>query len=481
MWSEEVHALAGERSTMPESGDAALNRSSLQADEGDYAVRLQGISKSYLIFERPEDRLKQFAASALRRLIGKPPRPYYREFWALRNISFELRRGETIGIIGRNGAGKSTLLEIISGILQPNSGSIIVNGRVAALLELGCGFNPEFTGRENVYIYAGVLGLSKKEVDARFDDIAAFADIGDFINQPVKTYSTGMVVRLAFAVMTHVDADILIIDEALAVGDVFFVQKCMRFLRDFQRRGTLIFVSHDMGAVVNLCERAVWIHEGELRQIGSAKSVIHAYLHLTHQTLYGDSVTLQAIGDDRTKNDSAHSAAVPKGHDYFTRATVVERIHEANGWRTGGAELLAVSVGSLEHTGGDNIVFCGGERICLTLRARAIEPLDRPILGFLVRDRLGQDLFGENSLPFTCMNPVSVAAGQEFVAEFVFRLPMLPNGDYPVFASVADGDLLNNIQHNFLHDAAIIHVSSSQVRFGLVGVRFENVCLRTIG
>ena len=209
----------------------------LQMSSNDFAIRVQGLSKYYQIYDAPKDRLKQMLVPRLQRIIDKQPKQYFREFKALNDVSFEIKKGETVGIIGRNGSGKSTLLQIICGTLFPTSGSVQTNGRIAALLELGSGFNPEFTGRENVYMNAAVLGLSKEEVDTRFDDIVTFADIGDFIEQPVKTYSSGMMVRLAFSVIAHVDAGILVIDEALAVGDVFFQQKCMRYLRKFKKKG----------------------------------------------------------------------------------------------------------------------------------------------------------------------------------------------------------------------------------------------------
>jgi len=201
----------------------------------DFVIKVEDLSKCYQIYDQPGDRLKQFLFPRLQDALGMHPRAYFHEFWALRSASFEVKKGETVGIIGRNGSGKSTLLQLICGTLAPSSGSIETKGRIAALLELGSGFNPEFTGRENVYMNAAVLGLGKNEIDACFDDIVAFADIGEFIEEPVKSYSSGMMVRLAFAVIAHVDADILIIDEALAVGDAFFTQKCMRFLRNFMK------------------------------------------------------------------------------------------------------------------------------------------------------------------------------------------------------------------------------------------------------
>ncbi|MGH7114089.1 MAG: ABC transporter ATP-binding protein, partial [Stellaceae bacterium] len=222
----------------------------------DPAISVIGLSKCYTIYNAPQDRLKQAimprlarAAAPFARAVGKNlvEPVFFRHHWALRAVSFEIDRGETLGVIGRNGAGKSTLLQLICGTLSPTSGTVSVNGRVGALLELGSGFNPDFTGRENVYLNATVLGLTTREIDARLDDIIAFADIGSFIDQPIKTYSSGMAMRLAFAVIAHIDADILIIDEALAVGDAFFQQKCMRWLRRFREHGTVLFCGHDTG------------------------------------------------------------------------------------------------------------------------------------------------------------------------------------------------------------------------------------------
>jgi len=247
----------------------------------DIVIRVQDISKCYKIYNTPGDRLKQFIipklfrVPVLRKLFtpsNSSPLTFYKEFWALTDVSIEIKKGETVGIIGRNGSGKSTLLQIICGTLNPTCGSIQTNGRIAALLELGSGFNPEFTGRENVYMNAAVLGLSQDEIDARYDDIVAFADIGSFIEQPIKTYSSGMSLRLSFAVIANVDADILIIDEALAVGDALFSQKCMRFLRNFKENKTVLFVSHSSGAVVNLCDRALWLEKGKVQAIGSGVS-----------------------------------------------------------------------------------------------------------------------------------------------------------------------------------------------------------------
>ena len=444
------------------------------------AVRVSDLSKCYHIYDRPPDRLKQSVLPKLQRLIRKPPRQYYREFWALKDVSFEVKKGESVGIIGRNGSGKSTLLQIICGTLTPTSGTIETSGRIAALLELGSGFNPEFTGRENVYMNAAVLGLSKGEIDERFDDISAFADIGEFIEQPVKIYSTGMYVRLAFSVIAHVDAEILVVDEALSVGDAVFTQRCMRFIRSFQEHGTLIFVSHDTSAVQNLCKTGIWLGNGQTQKMGTAKNVAEAYLQYTLQEVYGDVAKLSATASAsdpavtagcRPEEGKSEAAAI----DYGSRARVQDNSNNATGWKTGAAELVSVSLEKLEP--GPDGVFIGGERVRMILRAKANRALANPILGFLVRDRLGQDLFGENTLPFTDKTPRPVKQGQEFTGEFSFKLPMLPNGQYAVMASVADGDLYKNVQHHWLNDALIINVSSSKIRWGLVGIPFDRIAL----
>jgi|CXWL01.1.fsa_nt_gi lipopolysaccharide transport system ATP-binding protein len=446
------------------------------------AIKVEHLSKMFQMYNQPQDRLKQFVVPKLQRLIGRPPKTYFREFWAMHDVSFEVKKGETVGIIGRNGSGKSTLLQLICGTLTPTGGSVQTNGRVAALLELGSGFNPEFTGRENVYLNGSVLGLSIEEIDTRFNDIAAFADIGEFIEQPVKTYSSGMMVRLAFAVIAHVDADILVVDEALSVGDAVFVQRCMRFIRRFQENGTLLFVSHDVSTVTNLCRSTIWLHQGQVRETGETKSVAEAYLQYTQQEVYGEKVQLSTIkkkDQAPVEKQSAPTITKESRIDYLVKAEVIGNLEEASGWKTDSADIIEVY---LEHVSeGVPGVFQGGEAVRMVIRAHAHQELDQPIIGFLVRDRLGQDLFGENTLRYTDLSPVSVDAGMEFSAEFVFCLPMLPNGNYAVMASVANGSLNNHIQHHWLHDALIINVVSSKVRWGLVGIPFDNVLLRVDG
>jgi len=321
----------------------------------EYAIEVSNLGKSYQMYERPSDRLKQ--------MLMRGRKQYFKEFWALKGVSFQIKKGETVGIIGRNGSGKSTLLQMICGTLNPTEGEVKVNGRVAALLELGAGFNPEFTGVENVYMAASLYGLSKEEIDQRFDAIASFADIGDHIYHPVKSYSSGMYVRLAFAVIAHVDADILVVDEALAVGDAVFTEKCMRFIRKFKENGTLLFVSHDMGSVLNLCERAVWLHLGEARMAGAAKEISEAYFKYTQQEMYGNQVQLKVIQQEEVAvsevNEIGQNCEI-QALDYQADLTVHNNLNEANGWKTGAGEIISVALTMLDSDPRASDVLKGG-------------------------------------------------------------------------------------------------------------------------
>ena len=448
----------------------------------EFSIKVENLSKCYQIYDQPRDRLKQFLLPRLQHLAGQQPKQYFHEFWALHDVSFEVKKGETVGIIGRNGSGKSTLLQMICGTLNPTSGSIQTSGRIAALLELGSGFNPEFTGRENVYMNASVLGLSNDEIDARFDDIAAFADIGDFLEQPVKTYSSGMMVRLAFAVIAYVDADILIVDEALAVGDAFFTQKCMRFLRAFMETGTVLFVSHDTGAVVNLCNKAILLNRGQVAQMGSPKDVTERYL----ATVYESNQEMDGVLKNETPDIPTAQAQDPSEfrdmrEALFNGSTLRNDIEvfqfqpDQSGFGTGDAKIVSVRL--LDQSGTPLSWIVGGEDVILDIRCLANKDILRPIVGFQFKDRLGQVIFGDNTYLIYQHSPQEIAQGVEILARFEFRLPMLPSGDYSFTVAIADGTQENHVQHHWMHDALLIRVHASAICFGLVGIPMKKITL----
>ena len=440
---------------------------SSEAAVAETVIEVNGVGKSYHMYERPSHRLWQA-------LAGKR-KSYYKDFWALRGVSFSIRRGQTVGIVGRNGSGKSTLLQMIAGTLNPTEGSISVKGRVAALLELGSGFNPEFTGRENVYLNATILGLTRAQIEQRIDSILAFADIGEFIDQPVRSYSSGMSVRLAFAVIAHVDADILIIDEALAVGDAFFSQKCMRFLREFQKNGTLLFVSHDAAAVTNLCENAVWLQNGQMRLVGTSQEVIEAYM--TEQHVVGRrEVGSEEIVVAHKKPRKLLSDAPDFRQEALREAGVQNRMSlfefdpDNVGQEFGAQGARIVDVRLTDVDGSRVLVFEGGELVRLELEVALDQALDNLIVGFYVKDRLGQRLFGDNSY-FACKEkPVSGEAGETVVGSFMFRMPVMPSGSYMIDAAVASGDQHDHTQQHWIHDALEFRAMDETMRFGLLGL-----------
>lgn len=450
----------------------------LLMSSNDFAIRVQGLSKYYQIYDAPTDRLKQMLVPRLQRMMGKQPKQYFREFKALNNVSFEIKKGETVGIIGRNGSGKSTLLQIICGTLFPTSGSVQINGRIAALLELGSGFNPEFTGRENIYMNAAVLGLSREEIDTKFDDIVTFADIGGFIEQPVKTYSSGMMLRLAFAVIAHVDADILVVDEALAVGDAFFTQKCMRFLRSFMKEGAVLFVSHDTGAVANLCNKAILLNKGQFAKYGTPKQVIEHYL----TTLYETDQKVDGVLIDETNKSGNQVEEYRDMREAFINSSTLRNDIEVFKFKAdqeafGTGDSTIVSVRLLDQSGTPLSWVVGGENIILDIRCLANKAIFQPIVGFDFKDRLGQVLFADNTFLVYKNNPQEVSQGCEFTARFEFRLPILPTEDYSVAVAVAEGTQDNHVQHHWLHDALIVRVHASSVCFGLMRIPMKNITL----
>lgn len=441
-------------------------------------ITVSGLCKSYETYATPRDRLKQLVLPPLQRSLGMQPRRYSEEFSALSDVSFEVRRGETFGIVGRNGSGKSTLLQMLCGTLSPSAGQMHVHGKVAALLELGAGFNPEFSGRENVYMNGRLFGLTTRQIDERFDSIAAFADIGGFIEKPVKTYSSGMYVRLAFAVIAHVDADILVVDEALSVGDAYFVQKCMRFLRGFMERGTLLFVSHDIGAVQNLCSRAMLLERGRVKEIGAPKDVVKHYL----EALVSESQDISAAKQpDAQAQESGSELDYVDMRDRFLNQTNLRNDIElfsfqidSDSFGAGGARIRDVYMEDVQ-AGGRLTWVVGGELVRLVICAEALADLDSVILGFDLKDRLGQTVFGDNTFLTYISEPQFVAAGQIVSACFEFRMPVMRGGDYAITAAIATGTQSTHVQHHWIHEAMILRAQPGRACFGAVGLPMRKI------
>ena len=423
------------------------------------------ICKRYGIYAKPVDRLKELAMGPLRQSLGLAPARYSTEFWALRPTSLEIMGGETVGVIGRNGSGKSTLLQMICGTLTPTSGTVSTDGKVAALLELGAGFNGEFTGEENVRLSALLYGISEEELARRFSSIVEFSELGDFIGQPVRTYSSGMYVRLAFSIAAHVDADILVIDEALSVGDVRFAQKCARYLRDFQSRGTLLFVSHDLSAVINLCTRAIWLDRGSVVADGPSKEVVEAYLAEQH------AQDRSATGAHVRVTRAAHLEARPTSSRSVTEAP--QQAFEFDPARSSsdfGEQKIRIDQVELKSEEGHERAMLGGRLVELVIRATAIDDVENVIFGFYVKDRLGQRLFGDNTYLAYLTSPPKSSAGNSLVGRFRFRMPMMPAGEYTVDVAVATGTQLDHTQQHWIHDAVSFHSSDQTMRHGLVGI-----------
>lgn len=445
-------------------------------------IHVEGLSKRYELYENPRARLKQFVLPRLRQTLGMPSRNYFNEFWALDDVSFEVRRGETVGIIGRNGSGKSTLLQLICGTLSPTTGKVETRGRIAALLELGAGFNPDFSGRENVYMNASLMGLTREQIDERFDDIAAFADIGQFIEQPVKNYSSGMYVRLAFAVIAHVDADILIVDEALAVGDALFTQKCMRFIRKFREDHSLLFVSHDSASVVNLCDRAIWLSRGKLMSNGPAKSVCEAYLNsLLSELGSSDSQGLTAGNATQIlRVGQPQLAWRDQRADFINNSNLrndieVFRFDENKAHDYGGGEARISNARLLDSNGAPLTWVVGGEKVTLRVEVSVEVDLEQLIVGFAFKDRLGQSLFGDNTYLTTQQAPVTAREGQTVAAEFEFFMPWLAQGDYSIQCAVAQGSQENHRQLHWVHDALVVKSHHPPVSTGLIGIPMSDI------
>ncbi len=402
-------------------------------------IDFQGVSKSYPIYESPGQRLKELAT--FNRVS------FHRDFWALRDVSFTVKRGETFCVIGENGSGKSTLLQIIAGILQPCSGSAAVQGRVSALLELGSGFNPEFSGKENVYLNAAILGLTTAQIDARYAEIEAFAEIGDFINQPVKTYSSGMAVRLAFSVAIHVDPDILLVDEALAVGDIYFRQRCMRKVHELRQKGvTILFVSHAIGDVKAIGDRTMWLDNGTIRAIGETENVVSQYLAYM------------------VEKDSRFLELGPRAQEQPTAANIAPQVIESipnidHRYGDGRAEIVGIAV--LNDLGNKLHLMEPGKPVVIRISARAKEAVMNPNIGFMMRNHLGVDFAGTNTLR-EGHQLAELWPGDTVTVDFHLTLPELYPASFSFSPAIADGNLSHYKMCDWIDNALTLQMGHGE-------------------
>lgn len=373
-----------------------------------YSIQVNNVTKVYRLYDKPLDRLKE-ALSVTRRSC-------HREYYALNGVSFDVKKGETVGLIGVNGAGKSTMLKIITGVLTPSSGSVEINGRVSALLELGAGFNNEYTGLENIYLNGTMMGYSRAEVERRLDDILSFADIGDFIHQPVKTYSSGMFVRLAFAVAINIDPEILIVDEALSVGDVFFQAKCYRKFEEFKEQGkTILFVSHSLSSINKYCDRVILLNKGQKEAEGSASEMIDLFKKI----LVNQNVEPEEENDaDILKDESEEST------DSWQSKLALNPVQ--NSYGDGRAEIVDFAL--IDNKGRITNTIEKGNRFKIKMRVRFTEHIEEPIFAFTIVDLQGTDVSGTNTM-YENINVGSVEKGDVKTVTFEQRMDM-QGGDY---------------------------------------------------
>ena len=392
------------------------------------AISLRGVSKCFRRYDRPVDRLKEL-------LI--PGKSRAQEFWALRDIDLDVPKGETLGIVGRNGSGKSTLLQIIAGTLTPTTGTVHVNGRVSALLELGSGFNPEFTGRQNVFFNGQLLGLTKGEVEERFDEIAAFADIGDFIDQPVKTYSSGMFVRLAFAVAIHVDPDILIVDEALSVGDGIFVHRCMLKVQEFKDRGgTILFVSHDIGSVTRLCSYCIWLKSSYIHRQGFSRDISRDYQAWIYEEINKNTTdnSLRNLDNSLNSETNSNKNLDSLQNPFTNRAYLNSNLTLRFG--TGKAEIKQLAI--QDDAGHVLSIVYPNDKVIISLEIFSHCNINNPIIGCSIYDKLRIPIISFNTYHLGYdLSPLLPHANRQVL--FSFNWPSIVSGTYAFEFAIADG------------------------------------------
>jgi lipopolysaccharide transport system ATP-binding protein len=407
------------------------------------AVEFDRVSKSYSIYASPRDRLKELAT--FQRMS------FHQDFWALKDISFEIKRGETFCIVGQNGSGKSTLLQMVANILRPTFGTVNVAGRVSALLELGAGFNPEFSGRDNVYLNGSILGLSTKQIDERYKEIEDFAEIGAFIHQPVKTYSSGMVVRLAFAVAINVDPEVLLVDEALAVGDLYFRHRCMRKVHELRSRGvTILFVSHAAADVKAIGDRAMWLDHGRMVDIGDTDSIVEKYL----AAMVEKDTAYLALKHSRPAPEWTQPIEAP--------AEIIETIPNIDHrYGDGRAEILGIAV--TDQQGGPIVLLQPSSKIVVRISVRAKAPIATPIVGFTLRNHLGIDFSATNTSREDYELP-PMKRGDIYTVDFHVDLPELYPESFSFSPAIADGSLISYQMCDWIDNAITLQMAHGEAQ-----------------
>ena len=426
------------------------------------AIEISGLGKAYDTGSGPAQRLWNTVIRG-GRVDG---------LWALRDFDLNIARGESVGIVGLNGSGKSTLLQLICGTTRPTTGSLSVNGRIVAMLELGAGFNPDFTGRENALLSGIAYGLKGSAVQARMHQIKAFADIGDYFERPVREYSSGMFVRLAFAVCANVDADIMLVDEVLSVGDAFFQKKCRRFLDEFKKSGTVLFVSHDTQLVSSVCERAVLLENGVKIADGPVDTVMDLFTGSSSVKQHA-ALPISASEPAAARGRKAHETSPECEFDPYwgMRNQVQVGRFVSNSLRHGHGGCVIIDCYFSVDGALPARELCGGQQVTLHIEAQAERDVARPIFGFIFRNERGQNLFGDNTFQTYRNKPVSLRSGEKVAATLSFRFPYLPAGTYSLSPSLIEGTQQDHSHLDWLEDALTVKVTNSEVRGGEIGFR----------
>lgn len=429
-------------------------------------IEIKDVRKTYQLYEKPMDRFKE--------ALSTTKKSYHTDHYALDRINLDVHRGECVGIIGTNGSGKSTLLKIVTGVLNPTEGEVIVNGKISALLELGIGFNPEYTGRENIFLSGTMNGITRTEMEKKVNEIIEFAEIGDFIDQPVKTYSSGMFARLAFAVAINVDPEILIVDEALSVGDIFFQSKCFRKFNEFKEAGkTILFVSHDMGSIIKYCDRSLLIHKGKQIAVGKSSEIVDIYRKILVNQ-YDESET--EINDDETEVEEKNEEVSDRGNEaYVDDSCAINKEMEGELWKEhmlqnpnfidyGNDAAKIVDFCILDNMGKYNSAIYKGTEFVLKLKIRFESYVENPIFAFTIKDLKGTEITGTNTMLEDALCGAK-NSGDEVVVEFKQKLD-IQGGNYLISLGCTGYEAENFVVYNRLYDILHLQVISEKNTIG---------------